>query len=81
MGRVSRRVQIPGRPTSARATAQTIYRDVVLSKSGRRERGHTVQFCLQEVQRRTKPNSTARCQVGGCQRQVGNDWKECKGAS
>lgn len=46
MGRVSRRVQIPVLSTSARATVWTVYTDAVLSKSGRHERGHTVQFRL-----------------------------------
>lgn len=81
MRRVSGRVQIPVLPTSARATAWTVYTDVMLSTSSRHERGHTVQFCLWEVQRRAKPDPTARCQVGGCQWQAGHDWKGYEGAS
>lgn len=66
VGRLSRRVQIPVLPTFARSTAQTTHPDV-LSKSGRRESRHTVQFRSHEEQRRTKPASTVRCQVDGCQ--------------
>lgn len=43
-------------PTSARATAPTVYTDAVLSKSGRHGRGHTGRFCLQLAQAGTKPD-------------------------